>query len=245
MVAAGIGSRVEGRHAVQAALEAGRVKRLIIEGSRKDSRHIAQRAGSLGVRVQVVDDVRPFAETDVPQGMVAMARPIPYAPFSQLLKSDRDQPPALVVLDRVEDPRNTGAIARSALAAGMTGLVVPRRRSAPITATTFKAAAGALEYLPVASVSSVGAAVDRAGQAGVWTVGLASEAPEMLWEHSLLAQPVAIIVGSEGRGLSRLVRERVDLLLSIPIDARAASLNAGIAAALACFEVQRIRSEAA
>ena len=134
-----------------------------------------------------------------------------------------------------------GAIARSAQAAGMTGMVVPRRRSAPLSALTFKAAAGALEQIPVSSVSSLAAAAQRASAAGVWTVGLDPSAPEPLFGLGLLTEPVALFVGSEGRGLGRLVRERLDTMVSIPMVAGASSLNAGVAAALACFEVLRIR----
>jgi 23S rRNA (guanosine2251-2'-O)-methyltransferase len=151
-------------------------------------------------------------------------------------------PPALLVLDHLEDPRNVGAVARSMLAAGVRSLVVARRRTAPLGATAFKAAAGALEHLTVAEVSSVAAAVDRLKQLGVWTVGLDAGGSESLFGLALLGEPVALVVGAEGRGLGRLVSERVDVLASIPLAGPMESLNASVAAALGVFEVARVRS---
>jgi 23S rRNA (guanosine2251-2'-O)-methyltransferase len=151
-------------------------------------------------------------------------------------------PAALVVLDHLEDPRNVGAIARSALAAGMSGLVLARRRAAPLGATAFKAAAGALERLPVALVSSVAQAVADLGRLRVWTVGLDADAEQSLFGLELLGEPVAVVVGAEGRGLAQLVAERVDVRAAIPIGGGVESLNAAVAASLACYEVSRVRA---
>ena len=242
MAPVGIGGRVEGVHAVRAALAAGRVTVLYVERTRRDLDRLVQEARSSGAKVKVVEAVGGMAETESPQGLVAKARPIPFAPLERLLTDDSgDEDPALLVLDHLQDPRNVGAIARSALAAGMTGIVVPRRRAAPLSTLAFKAAAGSFEYLPVASVSSVAVVAQRAADAGVWTVGLDPSAGASLFGFDLLAEPVAVFVGAEGRGLGRLVKERLDLLASIPMAANAASLNAGVASALACFEVARVR----
>ena len=242
MAPAGIGGRVEGVHAVRAALAAGRVTVLYVERTRRDTERLVEEARGSGAVVKLVDTVGSVAETESPQGLVAKARPIPFLPLDRLLAgSSADGDPALLVVDHLEDPRNVGAIARSALAAGMTGMVVPRRRAAPLSALAFKAAAGALEHLPVASVSSVAATAQRASEAGVWTVGLDPSAVDPLFGLALLDQPVAVFVGAEGRGLGHLVRQRLDLLVSVPMAASAASLNAGVAAALACFEVRRVR----
>ena len=225
-----------------ASLAAGRVRVLTVERSRRDLDELVAAARTAGSSVELVDDVRPLAQTESPQGVVARARPIPFAPLESLLDPGAGaEPPAVVVLDHLEDPRNVGAIARSALAAGMTGLVIPRRRAAPITAAAFKAAAGSLEHLPVASVSSVAAVAQRASGAGVWTVGLDPSAADSLFGLGLLTEPVALFLGSEGPGLGRLVGERVDVLASIPMVGAASSLNASVAAALACFEVGRVR----
>ena len=188
--------------------------------------------------ITIVDSIWDYAETDAPQGLVAEARPIPYVPLDDLFGDGA----AVLVLDHLEDPRNVGAIARSAVAAGMTGLVVPERRSAPISAVSFKAAAGALERLPVALVSSVADCVNRAKRADVWTVGLDAGGDQSLFGLGLLTEPVAVFVGAEGAGLGRLVLDRLDVVASIPMAVASESLNASVAAALACFEVQRIRA---
>ncbi|MDH3463984.1 MAG: RNA methyltransferase, partial [Acidimicrobiia bacterium] len=149
---------------------------------------------------------------------------------------------ALVVLDHLEDPQNVGAIARSAAAAGATGLVISGRRSAPLGASTFKAAAGALERLPVAVVGSIADALQRLKDRGVWAVGLQAGSSESLFGLQLLTEPVAVVIGAEGRGLAPLVAKRCDALASIPMAAGIESLNASVSAALAVFEIMRVRS---
>ena len=242
MAAAGIGAEVEGTHAVVAALDAGRVERLFVEARRLSGEEvgaIAARARTAGVEVTVVDDVRHMATTTAPQGVVARCRPIPPLKLKAAV-SGMDRP-ALVVLDRVQDPRNIGAAARSAWAAGMTGLVVADRRSAPIGATAFKAAVGALDLLPVIQVSSVGDALQTLRRLDVWTIGLSGTAERSLFGLELLDEPVAVCVGSEGSGLSQLVEERCDVVASIPMLNGVESLNASIATAIACYEVARVR----
>ncbi len=242
MAHAGIGAEVEGIHAVDAALAMGRVTELVIERRRAtsdDGSALVETARSTGVAVRTVDDVRPLAATDAPQGVVARCRPI--QPITLARAIAMSTMPALLVLDRVEDPRNVGAAARSAWAAGMTGLVVSDRRSAPLGATAFKAAAGALEHLPVVAVGSVADAIRTLAKSDVWTVGLDGAAERSLFGLDLLALPVAVCVGAEGAGLSHLVAERCDVLARIPMPGGAESLNASVAAALASFEVARMR----
>lgn len=235
---AGIGDRVEGVHAVAAALAAGRVIRLTVERQPSDS--VKELLESVaGVPVEEVDDLHPLSVTSAPQGIIAACRPLKPKTLKDLVAGS--ETPALIVLDHVEDPQNVGAVARSALAAGSTGLVVAARRAAPLGATAFKAAAGALETLPIAVINSIADAIQRLEELEVWTVGLDGTAEESLFGCSLLDQPVAIVVGSEGAGLSRLVKERVSKLLSIPMASRVESLNASVAAAMAMFEVARVR----
>lgn len=239
MAPAGIGFRVEGLHAVAAALAAGRVERLTVERRRRSSLSgLLEQAA--GIPVTEVDDLADIAETSAPQGIAAACRPLPVGSLEKLVAAG--SPAALVVLDHVEDPHNVGAVARSALAAGSTGLVVAARRAAPLGATAFKVAAGALERLPVAVVNSVADAVTRLEGEGVWTVGLDSNAEESLFGLTLLAEPVAVILGGEGRGLSRLVSQRVSKRVAIPMAPGVESLNVSVAAALAMFEVMRTRS---
>ncbi|HKZ30014.1 MAG TPA: RNA methyltransferase [Acidimicrobiia bacterium] len=243
MAPAGIGADLEGLHAVQAALQAGRLTELRVEGARMSNPEVAvliEQARTAGVRIEVVDDVRPFAVTAVPQGLVGRARPLMTYSLDALTEP---APCALVVLDHLEDPHNVGAIARSALAAGATGLVVPTRRAAPIGPTAFKVGAGAFEHLRVSVQSSTADVVQRLKRLGVWTVGLTTGGGERLFGLALLTEPVAIVVGGEGQGLGRLVEERVDVSVRIPMAIGSESLNASVAAALAVFEVARVRNE--
>ena len=242
MALAGFGDRVEGFHAVKAAAAAGRVEELWIETHRlRRPEYLDLRALVLaaGARVEEVDDVLGRAETAAPQGVIAHCRPRLGSSLEDL--STSVTPAAVVVLDHVVDPHNLGAIARSALGAGFGGIVVASRRAAPLSATAFKAAAGALEKLAVASVTSIADAVARLQRLGLWGIGLEAGAPAILWDHPLLTEPLTLVVGDEGSGLSRLVRERLDLLVSVPLVAGIESLNASVATALAVFEVARQR----
>jgi 23S rRNA (guanosine2251-2'-O)-methyltransferase len=241
MASAGIGADVEGFHTVAAAVDAGRVRHLFVESGRIGDRYRRLRDAVLaaGGEVEEVDDVRPVAVTGAPQGVVARCVPIPTVSLDDAVAATT--PPALLVLDHVEDPRNVGAAARSAVAAGMGALVVSTDRAAPLEATAFKAAAGTLEALPVCRVSSIAEALRRLDRLGVWTVGLDAAAEQSLLGHELLSQPVALVIGAEGRGLSRLVAERCSLLARIPAAGEAESLNASVAASLAMFEVARVR----
>ncbi len=242
MAHAGIGTDLEGIHAVEAAVRRGRVTALTVEKTRRKNRDVArilELASEQRIPVEIVSDVRPLAVTDAPQGVVARARGI--APLSLKGAVALSENPALLVLDHIEDPRNIGAAARSALAAGMTAIVVAQRRSAPLTATAFKAAAGAFEELPVVMVSSIADALKRLDQLDVWKVGLDGGASQSMLGLDLLDRPVAVCVGAEGSGLSRLVADRCDVRARIPMVGATESLNVSVAAALACYEVARVR----
>jgi 23S rRNA (guanosine2251-2'-O)-methyltransferase len=242
MALAGFGDRVEGLHAVAAAVAAHRVVELWVEASRirqPDFAALSALAEQDGARVNIVRDVTEVAETATPQGVVARSRPILSRSLDELLDAPR---PALMVLDHVIDPHNLGAVARSSLAAGLTGLVVADRRAAPLSAVAFKAAAGALERLPVAVVNSIADTLSRLNKGGVWTVGLAAGSATQLFGLSLLSESVALVVGEEGSGLSRLVRDRCEVIASIPMSSDAESLNVSVAAGLAAYEIMRIRA---
>ena len=237
-----IGRSVEGLHAVAAAVEAGRVAALSVSAGRVDVPEVAtvvEQARAGGAEVTVVDDVTDLAHTDAHQGLVARAHPI--QPVALVEAVSRVEPAALVVLDHLDDQRNVGAIARSALAAGFGGIVAPTRRAAPLGAATFKAAAGALERLAIVTVSSVADAVAALQRIEVWTVALGASGDRSLFGLDLLAEPVAIVVGAEGRGVSRLVADRADLTVRIPLAGGVESLNASVAGALAVYETARVR----
>lgn len=237
MAPAGYGNSVEGTHAVAEALAAGRVEKLFVERGRRN------RLGDLlsGVdesMISLVEDVRSIADTSAPQGVVARCRPIQPANLDDFATEDA----AVLVLDHVEDPHNVGAAARSARAAGITGMVVSERRAAPLSAATFKASAGALEHLRVAVVNSIPEALSRLKDRGVWVVGLDSDGDQDLFGLDLLTEPVAIVVGAEGKGLAELSRKRCDVVARIPMVSDTESLNASVSAALASFEIMRVRT---
>lgn len=242
MAPAGYGDRVEGLHAVSAAVASHRVTELWVEAGRLRHPHvmaIVEHFHQVGGSVHEVDDLSAIAETEAPQGIVARARPIQSVSLESLA-GDRSNP-ALMILDHLLDPHNVGAIARSVRGAGLDGLVVSGRRAAPLSATAFKAAAGAFEGLAVAMVASIADALTRLHKQGLWTVGLDAEGDHSLFGLDLLSQPVAVVVGEEGSGLSHLVRERCDILARIPLASGVGSLNASVAAALAAFEIRRVR----
>lgn len=241
MAPAGYGDRVEGTHAALAAARAGRVERLFVEERRGDRPEVRRVVETVDPdRVTMVEDIGAMATTTAPQGVVAECRALQPVTLEDL----RDSTDAVLVLDHVEDPHNLGAVARSLMAAGIGGLVVSGRRSAPLSAAAFKAAAGALETLPVAVVGSIPEAVRRLSRLGFWVVGLDASAATSLFGLALLSEPVAIVIGGEGTGLARLTAQRCDVLVSVPMAGETESLNASVTAALAAFEVMRVRSEA-
>lgn len=222
-----------------AAAAGGRVKRLLVDRgrvSRSDVQAIIDLVGE--TKVSLVDDVGDDAHTDAHQGVAAEC--VPIRPVS--LASMNGPAAALLVLDHIEDPHNVGALTRSAHAAGISGMVVSSRRAAPLSAVAFKAAAGALENMPVAIVSSIPDALSRMKELDIWLVGLAAGADQSLFDLSLLTESVAIVIGSEGDGLSHLAAKRCDVLASIPMVGETESLNASVSGALAAFEIMRVRS---
>jgi 23S rRNA (guanosine2251-2'-O)-methyltransferase len=249
---------VEGRQAVRELLLAGkrRVREVLVAtvaadgGDQEDRRErgeladLAALATSLRIPVQHVGRRRLDAEarSESPQGVLARAAPVPEADFDDLARTVPGRPPFLVLVDGVTDPGNLGAILRTADGAGVTGLVLPRHRAVHLTPTVAKAAAGAIEHVPIAVVGGLPNAIERLRQAGVWVVGLDGGASAKLFDIGKTAtEPIALALGAEGSGLSRLVRQRCDLLVSIPMRGELASLNVSAAAALACYEVARHR----
>jgi 23S rRNA (guanosine2251-2'-O)-methyltransferase len=193
------------------------------------------------------------ARTGAPQGVVAWAQPVQAFSLAELLAAEvpgaggtgaeGTGPPAfLVVLDGVTDPGNFGSLLRTAACAGATGVVIARHRSAPLTPAALKSAAGAVEKVPIAVVAGIPAALQQLAKAGVWTVGLDPAGPTDLWRTSLLDAPVALVLGSEGTGISHLARQRCDVLARIPQSRALESLNVAAAGAVACFEVARQRT---
>ena len=161
--------------------------------------------------------------------------------WSAKARSAQGAPPFLLAADGVTDPGNLGALLRSAECAGVTGVVLPKHRAVHVTPTVTKAAAGAVEYLPMALVGGLPTALRQLRDAGVWVIGLDMGGDTDLFDLEVADQPVCLVLGAEGKGLSRLVRERCDAVAGIPLLGQLASLNVSAAGALACFEVTRRR----
>lgn len=244
---------MEGRRAVLELLAAGRrpVRRLwLAEGLDPSPQldEIEALAARRKVRVETVGRSRLEAEarTDAPQGVLALARPIEPVPLEELCAPRvRGAEPFLLVVAGVTDPRNLGALLRSAECAGVTGVVLARHRAAHLSPTVAKVAAGAIEHLSFAVVGGIPAALAQLSEGGVWTIGLAGESDRSLYDLPLGTGPVALVVGSEERGLAPLVRRRCDEVVAIPQHGALVSLNVGVAGAVACFEVARQRAAAA
>ena len=244
------GEQIEGRQAVRELLRAGkrRVRELLVaEGIDEATPVVAEildLARDARVVVKRVGRARLDAESrsEAPQGVLARTTPLDEHDVDDLARRRGNRVPFLVILDGITDPQNLGAILRTAEQAGATGVVLPRHRAAHVTPTVAKAAAGAIEHLPIAVVPGVPGALKTLGDRGVWRVGLEGEAESSIFDLELATEPVAIVLGAEGAGLSRLTRQRCDVLAAIPQRGRLDSLNVSAAAAVACYEVTRRRT---
>lgn len=237
--------RIIGLHAVQAAIGAGRtIERVLIARGASNPRIQALldecRRRRLAFRLEPREQLDRIADGGVHQGVIAFAQPKPHVELSDILAEDRAD--GLIVLaDGVEDPHNLGAIVRSAEAAGVQAVVVPRRRSASSSDAAGKAAAGALERLPLVRTVNINRAIEQAQKAGYWVYGLDERGDQQLWDVDLRGK-IALVVGREGEGLHRLTFERCDGILSIPMALDGvSSLNVSVATGVALFEVVRQR----
>jgi 23S rRNA (guanosine2251-2'-O)-methyltransferase len=236
------GEQVEGHRAVRELLAARR--RRVRDVWMSDTAHddeIVALAAEAQVPVRRVSRARLDAEarTDAPQGVLAHAQALQESELAALCAVAR---PFLLVMDGVTDPHNLGALLRTAEVGGATGAVLPRHRAAHVTPAVTKAAAGAIEYLPIAVVAGVPSALSDLSAKGVWTIGLDPEGRQRVHDLDLATEPVALVVGAEGEGLSRLAKARCDVLVAVPQYGRLASLNVAAAAAVAVFEIARRRA---
>lgn len=239
---------IEGRNAVIEALRAGTaMDKVYIAKGETDATlgHIASTARGKGIVVVEADrrKLDAMSVTRSHQGVIAVAAVREYASVSDILQSARDkgEPPLVVVCDELSDPHNLGAVIRTAEAAGAHGVIIPKRRSAGLTAIVAKTSAGAVSYLPVARVANLTALLRELKEEGLWVFGTAADGSTSLYQADLKG-PAAIVIGSEGNGMSRLVREQCDFLVSIPMRGQVNSLNASAAAAVVLYEAVRQRS---
>jgi len=240
------GEQVEGRQAVLELLKARRrtIQKIYVADQQDSSEildEIEREAQRQRVPIQIIAMARldREARTEGHQGVVAFCSRLDSVSLDVLLEHKH---PFLLACDGVTDPRNLGAMLRSADGAGVTGVVVPRHRAARISPSVTKTAAGAIEYLTFADVGGIPAAIDQMNKAGVLTVGLAGESKDSIYDLDLGSIPVAIVVGGEEKGLAALTRKRCQAVVSIPQLGKISSLNASVALSIAAFEVARQRA---
>jgi len=236
-----------GIHAVEEALRAGVVRRVLLEAgfqSRPRLAALAVLAAEAGVPVSPLDQqtLEQSARSDRHQGALAEVRPFRYHTLSEVLAASASagEPPFLLVLDGVEDPHNLGAILRTADAAGVHGVIVPERRSAPVTPAVARASAGAVDHVRVAQVTNLTRTLQELKQTGVWIYGLDMDGGQD-YDAPDYSGGVAVVAGAEGNGLGRLVREQCDVVVGIPLRGRVESLNVSVATSLALYAVRRSR----
>jgi len=239
---------IEGRNAVIEALRAGRAidKIFLAKGDvDKTLGHIASKARAAGVVVVECDRRKLdfMSATHAHQGVIALCAVREYCTVEDILAlaAERDEKPFVIVCDEISDPHNLGAIIRSAECAGAHGVVIPKRRSAGLTAIVDKASAGAAEHMLIARVPNLPAALDTLKSRGLWVYGTAADGQSGLWNTDFTG-PMALVIGSEGDGMGRLVRESCDFTVSLPMRGKVSSLNASTAAGIVMYEVLRQRT---
>ena len=240
---------VEGRNAVIEALRAGRVlDKIYIQKGETDKAlgHIASKAREAGIVVVDADKRKldAMSQTHAHQGVIALAAVREYCSVADILSiaKEKNEHPFIIICDEISDPHNLGAVIRTAEAAGAHGVIIPKRRSAGVTSIVDKTSAGAVEHMAVARVANLTSAINELKDAGVWIYGTAAEGTNPLWKTDLKG-PICIVIGSEGDGISRLVRENCDFLVSIPMKGKVSSLNASAAAAVLIYEALRQREQ--
>ena len=238
---------VAGKNSVLEALRAGRsINRILIADSiqKNTIKEILNKAKESGVIVQWVDSRKldKIAVNIKHQGIVGQCAPIEYFELEEIIEKSKssDKMPFLVLLDELNDPHNVGAILRTSEATGVHGVLIPKRRSCPINYTVAKASAGASEYVPIARIGNVAACIKHLKEEGFWIVGADMDGNINYYEADF-KMPLVLVIGSEGKGLSRLTKESCDFLVKIPMVGKITSLNASIAGSLLLYEVLRQR----
>ena len=240
-------NQLEGRNAVLEVLKSGRdvEKIIVLKGNVEGTiRRIVGMARERGIVVQEVvrQKLDEMSQTKNHQGVIAIVSEHEYASVDDILASaeKKGEKPFIIILDNITDPHNLGAIIRTAECAGAHGVIIPKRRSVGLTAVVGKTSAGALEYMPVARVTNIARTIEELKEKGIW-VACADMGGDEYFDASLDGA-IALVIGSEGEGVSRLVKEKCDFVVSIPMYGRISSLNASVAAALLMYEVVRQRN---
>lgn len=239
--------QIEGRNSVLELLETDKdINKIFVE---KGEKH-----GSINKIIGIARDkkivtievdrnkLNQMAKTENHQGVIAIVPPFNYCEVEDILEEakSKNEAPFILILDGIEDPHNLGAIIRTAETAGVHGIIIPKRRACSVNSTVYKVASGAVEYIKIARVNNLKDEIQHLKENGVWVYGTAIEAKKYYYEESL-KDPVAIVVGNEGEGMSRLVRENCDVLLKIPMKGKISSLNASVSAGIVMYEVVKQR----
>jgi len=244
---AGAEEIVAGKHPVLEALRSGREinKIWIAEGAQKHlTGPIVAEAKQLGVIVQFADKRKldTMAGEVAHQGVIAQVAPYRYYEVDELLAAAKakNETPFLLLLDEIEDPHNLGSILRTAECTGVHGVIIPKRRAVGLTATVAKTSAGAAEYVPVARVTNLAQTIESLKEQGVWVAGTDVAAEQDVY-RTKFDMPLALVIGNEGKGMGRLIREKCDFLVKLPMNGKLNSLNASVAAGVLMYEVLRQR----
>lgn len=239
---------IEGRNAVLEAFRAGRpIDRLFVLDGCQDGpvRTIVRESRKQDVILKFTDreSLDRMSPTGKHQGVIAVAAAYEYATVEDILANARkkQEPPFLILLDGIEDPHNLGAIIRTANQAGAHGVIIPKRRAVGLTATVARTSAGALNYTPVAKVNNLGTVIDELKKEGIWFV-CADMGGELMYNLNLKG-PIGLVIGNEGAGVGRLVKEKCDFVASIPMKGDIDSLNASVAAGVLAYEIVRQRMQ--
>lgn len=239
-------SRIEGRNAVREALRAGKTidKLFVLDGTRDSIvQTIIRTAKKQDAVINFVPRERldQISETGAHQGVIALTSAYEYAEVDDILKKAQDagEQAFIIILDGIVDPHNLGAIIRTANEAGAHGVIIPKHRAAGLTSVAAKASAGAVSYTPVAKVTNIGNTIDELKKLGIWTV--CSDMDGDIMYDVDLQGPIALVIGNEGEGVSRLVKSKCDLCVRIPMKGNIGSLNASVAAGVLAYEIVRRR----
>ncbi|WP_418626639.1 23S rRNA (guanosine(2251)-2'-O)-methyltransferase RlmB [Anaerosinus sp.] len=237
---------IVGRNSVMEAIKSGRVNKILLaKGDRQGSiREVIGVAKEKGILIQDVDikKINDLAKGLRHQGVLAYVAPVEYVELEDILAKAEatGQPPFIVLLDELEDPHNLGAILRTADAAGVHGVLIPKRRSCPLSATVAKTSAGAVEYVPVAKIGNVAQTIKELQKLGMWVVGADMDGDKDYYEADLTG-PLVLVIGSEGKGIGRLTKEVCDFLVRIPMQGKINSLNASVAGSILMYESMKQR----
>lgn len=241
--------KIEGRNSVLEALKSNRTinKILVSKGDKEGSiKKIIAIAKEKKIVLQEVlkQKLDEIADTKAHQGVIALVSPIDYVDVDDILDEAkrRVELPFIIILDEIEDPHNFGAILRTANAVGAHGVIIPKRRSVSVSATVSKVSAGAVEYVKVARVANISSAIDYLKKNGVWICGIEASGESEFYNADLKGA-VALVIGSEGKGIGKLITKKCDFLLNIPMRGEITSLNASVAGAVVMYEVLKQREQ--